>query len=195
MTNAIDATKYQGIESLGAKDAKGHNPTSPRHERPPVSDLKIKTCILEVRRITYYLAANPDKANILQDEVRSAFNGPDGYKEINFESTKTLHYLVATVEEGLRIYPPSAFGLPRVSPGAVVDGHHIPKGTTVQVPNFLLARSERYFSRPKEFHPERWLPTDMHCTTKNSHGIARRRLGHSREGREGVLQSTCHTIR
>lgn len=110
--------------------------------------------------VLYYLACNPDKAKILQEEVRSAFPGPDGDKDIDFESTKTLHYLVATVEEGLRIYPPSAFGLPRVSPGAMVDGHHIPKGTTVQVPNFLLARSERYFSRPKEFHPERWLPRD-----------------------------------
>lgn len=110
--------------------------------------------------VLYYLAANPDKARILQDEVRTAFSGPAGDRDIDFESTKTLHYLVATVEEGLRIYPPSAFGLPRVSPGAVVDGHHIPKGTTVQVPNFLLARSERYFSRPKEFHPERWLPRD-----------------------------------
>lgn len=110
--------------------------------------------------VLYYLASNPDKAHILQDEVRSAFPGADGDKQIDFESTKTLHYLVATVEEGLRIYPPSAFGLPRVSPGAIVDGHHIPKGTTVQVPNFLLARSERYFSRPKEFHPERWLPRD-----------------------------------
>lgn len=110
--------------------------------------------------VLYYLACNPDKAKILQEEVRSAFSGPDDDKDIDFESTKTLHYLVATVEEGLRIYPPSAFGLPRVSPGAMVDGHHIPKGTTVQVPNFLLARSERYFSRPKEFHPERWLPRD-----------------------------------
>ncbi|KAH8747235.1 cytochrome P450, partial [Diaporthe sp. PMI_573] len=110
--------------------------------------------------VLYYLATNPDKARILQEEVRSAFSGPAGDQDIDFESTKTLHYLVATVEEGLRIYPPSAFGLPRVSPGAVVDGHHIPKGTTVQVPNFLLARSERYFARPKEFHPERWLPRD-----------------------------------
>lgn len=110
--------------------------------------------------VLYYLASNPDKAQILQEEVRSAFPGPDGDKDIDFESTKTLHYLVATVEEGLRIYPPSAFGLPRVSPGALVDGHHIPKGTTVQVPNFLLARSDRYFSRPKEFHPERWLSRD-----------------------------------
>lgn len=110
--------------------------------------------------VLYYLATNPDKARILKNEVRNAFPGPDGDREIDFESTKTLHYLVATVEEGLRVYPPSAFGLPRVSPGAQVDGHHIPKGTVVQVPNFLLARSERYFSRPKEFHPERWLPRD-----------------------------------
>ena len=110
--------------------------------------------------VLYYLTTNPEKARVLQEEVRSAFSGPAGDQDIDFESTKTLHYLVATVEEGLRIYPPSAFGLPRVSPGAVVDGHHIPKGTTVQVPNFLLARSERYFARPKEFHPERWLPRD-----------------------------------
>lgn len=110
--------------------------------------------------VLYYLAANPDKAHILQHEVRSAFPGLQGDKDIDFESTKPLYYLTATVEEGLRIYPPSAFGLPRVSPGAVVDGHFVPKGTVVQVPNFLLARSEKYFLRPREFHPERWLPRD-----------------------------------
>ncbi|EKG20454.1 Cytochrome P450 [Macrophomina phaseolina MS6] len=107
--------------------------------------------------VLYNLATHPVEAGHLMKEVRDAFQDDSS---IDFESTKTLKYLGAVVDEGLRIYPPSAFGLPRVSPGAVVDGHFIPKGTTVQMPNFLTARDEKYWKDAKGFHPERWLPRD-----------------------------------
>lgn len=69
---------------------------------------------------------------ILIDEVRSAgFNTP---ADITMVSTSPLRYLHACLEEALRMYPPSAFTPPRVSPGDVVAGHFIPKGVSLPPP-------------------------------------------------------------
>ena len=73
---------------------------------------------------TYYLLRNPEVLEKLKTEVRSAFASSG---EIDGENTKLL-YLNAVVEEGLRIFPPAPFGLPRVCPGAMTDGVWVPKG-------------------------------------------------------------------
>jgi cytochrome P450 len=79
---------------------------------------------------------------------------------INGDSTQNLPYLFAVIEEGLRIFPPVPAALQRVSPGAVVDGNYVPKGTTVSVSGWSNTHSERHFHNAREFHPERWLPED-----------------------------------
>lgn len=73
------------------------------------------------------------------------------------DSILRLKYLNVVIEEGLRLFPPLAIGLPRESPGAVVDGHYIPQGTTVSVENFSMSYDPRYWEDPKAFKPERWL--------------------------------------
>lgn len=79
---------------------------------------------------------------------------------INSDSTQNLPYLFGVIEEGLRMFPPVPAGSPRVSPGAIVDGYYIPKGTIVSVSTWSVSRSEDYFHKASEFHPERWLPED-----------------------------------
>ncbi|KAH8769743.1 cytochrome P40 monooxygenase [Hyaloscypha finlandica] len=105
---------------------------------------------------TYYLLRNPEVLEKLKTEVRSAFASSG---EIDGENTKLL-YLNAVVEEGLRIFPPAPFGLPRVCPGAMTDGVWVPKGTIVATAAHTTASDPRYFHLPREFHPERWLPSD-----------------------------------
>lgn len=77
--------------------------------------------------ITYFLAKNQEKLKKLQDEVHNAFSSTE---KIDGEGTARLSYLNAVIEEGLRLFPPTAFGLPRESPGAIVDGHWMPKGVS-----------------------------------------------------------------
>jgi hypothetical protein len=79
--------------------------------------------------LTYFLLNNPDTLKILQDEVRGAFKD---LESIDGNSTSNLPYLFAVIEEGLRIFPPVAFGLPRDSPGEVVDGVYVPKGVGLE---------------------------------------------------------------
>lgn len=76
--------------------------------------------------VTYYLLTNPDKLQKLTAEVRSAFKSED---EINIVSVNKLTYMLACLDEGLRMYPPIANGLPRVVPkgGANIIGTYVPE--------------------------------------------------------------------
>ncbi|POS74595.1 cytochrome P450 [Diaporthe helianthi] len=92
----------------------------------------------------------------LVQEVRTGFAD---YKSIDTEtlSTSKFRYLQACVSESLRLHQESMDGLPRISPGAVVDGQYVPKGVTCQISYFAATRSDRFFTEPREFRPERWL--------------------------------------
>lgn len=75
----------------------------------------------------------------LVNEIRGAFASGD---EINMKTTARLPYLMATIDEILRMYPPAAQTPPRVSPGAELEGEHIPKGV-----------SKEQHSPSSNFHP------------------------------------------
>ena len=81
--------------------------------------------------ITYYLLKEPRVMTKLQKEIRGSFKNS---KDIDAASTTQLEYLNATIREGLRIYPPLPFPLPREVPngGAVVESHYIPAGVSGQ---------------------------------------------------------------
>ncbi|RAQ98777.1 benzoate 4-monooxygenase cytochrome p450 [Stemphylium lycopersici] len=106
--------------------------------------------------ITYHLLKFPEIELRLQTEIREAFKF---YEEINGTSTTSLPYLNAVILEGMRVYPPLPFPLPRVVPqgGDVVDGHFIPEGTIVSTNPFAASMSSQNFLNPWKFDPERWL--------------------------------------
>jgi cytochrome P450 len=53
---------------------------------------------------TFLLLSNPDKMRRVQDEVDSAF---ESKTEITLKSTLGVKYLLAVIEESLRVYPPA----------------------------------------------------------------------------------------
>ncbi len=107
--------------------------------------------------VTYWLLRNPAALHKATLEVRSTFQTED---EINFTCvTNKLQYMLACLEEALRIYPPVPTGLQRSCQDiTVVSGHSLPKGTIVSVHQSGAYRSPMNFHRPEEFIPERWLP-------------------------------------
>ncbi|ORY66218.1 benzoate 4-monooxygenase cytochrome P450 [Pseudomassariella vexata] len=109
--------------------------------------------------ITYYLQRNPDVLQNLRREIRDTFKS---YDEIDGVSTTSLPYLNAVILEGMRLYPPLPFPLPRVVPegGDMVDGHFIPGGTIVSTNPFAASMSSENFRDPYKFDPERWLTSD-----------------------------------
>ncbi|KAL1619772.1 hypothetical protein SLS56_009973, partial [Neofusicoccum ribis] len=106
--------------------------------------------------LTYHLLKNPDKMATLTEEVRATFKGPS---EMDSARLAQLPYLRACIQEGLRIYPPAATGMPRVVPpgGSVISGTNIAAGTTVYVSPFAAHRSSANFYEPDQFLPERWF--------------------------------------
>ncbi|KAF8471121.1 cytochrome P450, partial [Kalaharituber pfeilii] len=113
-----------------------------------------ETTATQLSGLTYYLFKTPDAYQRLTDEIRTSFNN---YSDITSSSTQHLPYLNAVIEEGLRIYPPAPFGMPRISPGAMVAGHFIPPGTEVSVHTYSASHSPENFAEPDRFLPERWL--------------------------------------
>uniref|UniRef100_A0A0B7KBH0 Uncharacterized protein n=2 Tax=Bionectria ochroleuca TaxID=29856 RepID=A0A0B7KBH0_BIOOC len=106
--------------------------------------------------VTYYLAMNPAALEKVTNEVRSTFKTED---EIDFNSVNNLTYMLACLNEALRMYPPVPVGLPRVAPkgGANVCGHYVPEGTVVGIHQWALYHNDKFFKDPFNFHPERFL--------------------------------------
>ncbi|KAH6654810.1 cytochrome P450, partial [Truncatella angustata] len=104
---------------------------------------------------TYFLLRNKPALAKLQTELRSTFSE---FSQITGDSVTPLPYLGAVIEEGLRLFPPAGFGLPRICPGATIDGYYIPAGTTVSTDPFTMTRDPANWEQPDSFLPERWLP-------------------------------------
>ncbi|KAI1762720.1 cytochrome P450 [Hypoxylon sp. FL1150] len=103
----------------------------------------------------YFLCVTPGCMAKAEAEVRAL-----RYDQLNGDELPKLKYLNAVIEESMRLFPPIAFGLPRVSPGEWVEGHFIPQGVRLSVSHWVLNRNPRIWDRPCEFVPERWLKDD-----------------------------------
>ena len=77
--------------------------------------------------LIFFLLREPAVYAILAEEIRTAFAN---YDAINMETVGNLKYLQACVQESLRLHQDTVDGLPRVSPGAIVDGEYIPRGVS-----------------------------------------------------------------
>ncbi|TRX94632.1 hypothetical protein FHL15_004404 [Xylaria flabelliformis] len=104
----------------------------------------------------YLLGLHPEILAKVVQEVRTSFKSED---EIDLISVNGLNYMLACLNESLRLYPPNPAGLPRVVPkgGNNVAGHWIPQDTSVAIWQLAANYSSRNFTKPEEFHPERFL--------------------------------------
>ena len=73
---------------------------------------------------------NPGAHEKLKEEVRTVFQSQE---EINLISVNKLPYMLACLDEAMRMYPPIANGLPRLCPevGATILGEYIPKNVSL----------------------------------------------------------------
>ncbi|KAL2020295.1 hypothetical protein VTK56DRAFT_8523 [Thermocarpiscus australiensis] len=106
--------------------------------------------------VTFLLLTNQKALKKLTAEIRGAFKSED---EIDFASVSTLPYLLACLDEALRMYPPVPIGLPRVVPkgGANIAGHYVPEKTGVAIHQWAMYHNDEHFKDPFVYHPERWL--------------------------------------
>ncbi|KAF2758045.1 cytochrome P450 [Pseudovirgaria hyperparasitica] len=109
-----------------------------------------------MQSIVTCLGLHQDILKKVQAEIRTNFATWEDLEEADV--LQGLPWLSAVVNESLRFHTIATFPQPRVSPGGVIGGYYIPKGCRVQSSTFSMFRSERYFKKAREYHPERWLP-------------------------------------
>jgi cytochrome P450 len=92
-----------------------------------------ETTATALSAMTYYILKNPSSMATLVHEVRSAFSHND---EITINSVGNLKYMLACINETLRMFPPAAVGFSRVVPegGDFIAGRWVPAGVSCTIP-------------------------------------------------------------
>jgi cytochrome P450 len=90
--------------------------------------------------------------------IREQLSSPS---EITLPSLEAndLAYLSASINEGLRLFPPIPGNLRRIVPkgGRLISGNWVPAGTLVAVDIMSANMYSGNFRYPDEFRPERWF--------------------------------------
>ncbi|KAI0197963.1 cytochrome P450 [Astrocystis sublimbata] len=102
----------------------------------------------------YCLLSNPDVYCRLVTGIRS---------NPAVDATCNSRYITAVIKESLRLYSSNSPPMERVVPesGMSFNGHHIPGGTIVSVPQYVVHRDTAVYGEDAHiFRPERWLEAD-----------------------------------
>jgi cytochrome P450 len=104
----------------------------------------------------YHLLSNPATMSNLTAEIRSTCKSE---KEVRSVTVSSMPYLIAVLDEALRMYPPAPFGLSRVVPpgGATIGNFYLPEGSKASASHWAVFHNEINFADPDSFVPERWL--------------------------------------
>jgi cytochrome P450 len=100
------------------------------------------------------LAAYPAADDALGREVEMVL----GSRLPEADDVPQLTYTRAVVREALRLWPPAWIIVRRAQRAIRIGGVDIPPRALVVASPFVTHRDERYFERPDDFIPERWLP-------------------------------------
>ncbi|PIM99258.1 Cytochrome P450 CYP2 subfamily [Handroanthus impetiginosus] len=105
------------------------------------------------------LIKNPKTLKVLQDEVREVARGK---VEVTEDDLDKMHYLKAVIKESLRLHTPVPTLVPRQSThDTKVLGYDFAAGTQVMINAWAIARDPSLWENPDEFHPERFLDTNI----------------------------------
>ncbi|KPM36017.1 Isotrichodermin C-15 hydroxylase [Neonectria ditissima] len=104
----------------------------------------------------YLLATNPEVFTKLANEVRTSFESED---DIDLLSVQKLGYMLAVLNETLRVFPPVPTASPRrVQPGGdTICGKYVPEDTILGIWQWPMYHNPKNFTLPESFIPERWL--------------------------------------
>nr|ALF95237.1 P450 [Plagiochasma appendiculatum] len=112
----------------------------------------LEWCMVETVR-------NPQMMKRLQEEIDAVVGKERGVEESDIPQ---LPYLAAFVKEVFRLHTPLPITLPRLNDNASsLGGFYIPPECTIFVNVYAIAHDERYWERPMEFNPDRFLGSNI----------------------------------
>ncbi len=100
----------------------------------------------------WLLALHPEVARPLEAEVASL---PE---RVSIEDVRRLKWPALVVQESLRLYPPAWWIEREATAEDELHGYRVEPGTIMILAPYTLHRHPRYWERPHEFDPERFLP-------------------------------------
>ncbi|RUS22042.1 cytochrome P450 [Endogone sp. FLAS-F59071] len=106
------------------------------------------------------LGRRPDILQKAYDEVAPLMRSKNDAAVTN-EEINSLAYVNAILKETLRLTPPAALNGRVAGISDAINGIDIPAGTTVVISTMDIQHSDKYYDRPKEFVPERWLDKNV----------------------------------
>ena len=109
-----------------------------------------------LKAATYHILANPEVRTQLVDELERHIPNPD--TPPNLRALEQMPYLIAVMQESLRIFYGNAHRLQRIFPDRSLQYRQltIPPGTPVSMSTIDIHDNERIFPNPYKFDPSRW---------------------------------------
>ncbi|MFT6400521.1 MAG: cytochrome P450 [Bradymonadia bacterium] len=112
-----------------------------------------ETTSIALTNTFYQLARHPEAAARLDAELEEVLQGRDP----TIADLPKLVWTNACLQESLRISPPAWIIGREPQEDVEIGGYQVKKGDQLVVPIAAMCRSERWFLRPNQYEPERWL--------------------------------------
>uniref|UniRef100_A0A7N0V178 Cytochrome P450 n=1 Tax=Kalanchoe fedtschenkoi TaxID=63787 RepID=A0A7N0V178_KALFE len=125
----------------------------------------LDTAAVAVEWAMAHLMKSPSMLAEAQDELERV-TGPDkAMTELDFPK---LQYLRCVVKETLRLHPSTPLMLPhKAKVETKIGGYDVPKGASVAVNVWAIARDPAVWKDPHAFQPERFLSVDIDMTGRD----------------------------
>lgn len=113
--------------------------------------------------VLYYIASNPDKQRLVQEELDREWPKGETLTSAHLERFK---YMRACIKEAGRLQSSVSGVLRTTFKDLNLLGYHIPKGTQCIISSSVMCHDERLVPRAEEFLPERWMVGHEHLKPK-----------------------------
>ncbi|KAF2718396.1 cytochrome P450 78A3 [Polychaeton citri CBS 116435] len=115
----------------------------------------------------YFLCRNSEVQRKLREEVRKNITSLES--EVDSNVIDSCQYLHAVCAEVLRLRPPVSMTMREAACDTSIDGHFVPKGTTVVISPYAINGSPSLWGDDAaEFKPERWLDSSGRANKRGS---------------------------
>jgi cytochrome P450 len=138
-----------------ARDEEGR-PMSDRQLRDELITIFLaghETTAISLSWTLFLLTRNPEAEQRLARELDETLVG----RLPSFADLPRLRWTEAVVREAMRLYPPAYVIGREALADCEIAGYRVRAGTTIYFSPWVLHRDPRWFDRPEEFRPQRWM--------------------------------------
>jgi cytochrome P450 len=111
------------------------------------------TTALTLTYTWYLLSQHPEAERRVHAEVDDVLGGD----RPTMADVREFDYLERVIDEAMRLYPPVYTMFREPKEEVELGGYRIPEESAIMLSQWAMHRSERYWDRPDEFDPDRWI--------------------------------------